>query len=51
MFQIKNRTELWINGRYHGTFNKIEDMLEYVHRWTNGEFIPEINPQQRLEWE
>lgn len=51
VFEIKNRTELWINKKYHGSFGRIEDMLDYVHRWTNGEFLPEVSPQQRLEWD
>ena len=48
-FEIKNRTELWIGGKYHGCFSRFEDMLEYVYRWAT--WVPEIDPQQKLEWD
>lgn len=50
-FEIKNRTELWIGGKYHGRFESVGDMLEYVYRWASGEFLPEVDPQQKLEWD
>jgi hypothetical protein len=43
--------ELWINGKYHGTYDRNCDALRYVWELATGQLDPEDNPQQRLEWD
>lgn len=53
-FEIKTNyrgMELWINRKYHGMFYSTTDALRYVWELATGQLDPEVDPQQKLEWD